>query len=117
MTGMADDDRQIHLSPYPEWFATQDPVRGVWLCDKASERKLKVEPPTDWGRHWSWNVTEDGTGIYFQRKPLPPETKVISRVDGESATVLNQVGPGTYEVMTDQGIEVWQDGDIQVVED
>jgi hypothetical protein len=26
-----------------------------------------VEPPAEWGRDWSWNITEDGGGIYFRR--------------------------------------------------
>lgn len=52
-----------------------------------------------------------------ERKPFAPETKVFSRLDGEPGTILNRVGPGAYEVMTDQGIEVWELGDIQVVED
>jgi predicted Fe-Mo cluster-binding NifX family protein len=52
-----------------------------------------------------------------QEKPLPPETKVFSRLDGESGTILNQVGRGAYEVMTDDGIEVWQEDDVQAVED
>ena len=111
------EDCIVHRSPFPDWFATQDTSRGVWLCDKASEQKVKVEPPLEWGRHWSWNVTEDGTGVYFKRKPLAPETKVINKQDGEPGTILNQVGPGTYEVMTDDGIAVWQDGDIQPAED
>ena len=67
MTGMTEDDRRIHPSPFREWYATQDTSRGVWLCDKASERKVKVEPPAEWGRYWGWNVTEDGRGIYFER--------------------------------------------------
>ena len=54
-------------TPRPTPHATQDGSRGVWLCDKASERKVKVEPPAEWGRYWTWNVTEDGTGIYFER--------------------------------------------------
>lgn len=107
----------VHRSPFRDWYATQDAVRGVWLCDKASEQKVKAEPPVKWGRHWSWNITEDGGGIYFRRKSLPPETKVISRLDGEPGTVLNQVGPATYEVVTDDGIEVWREDDIQVVEE
>jgi hypothetical protein len=112
------NDPIIHPSPFPEWFATQDRRgRGVWLVDKDSNKKVKVEPPANWGQYWRWNVTEDGRGIYFRRSRLPPETKVISRLDGESATVLNQFGPGTYEVMTDNSIEVWQEEDIQVVEE
>jgi hypothetical protein len=30
-----------------------------------------AEPPAEWGRHWSWNVTEDGKGVYFKRTDLP----------------------------------------------
>jgi hypothetical protein len=67
---MTDEDRRICPSPFPEWYATQDASsRGVWLCDKASDRKILVEPPAEWGRHWSWNVTEDGTGVYLGRVP------------------------------------------------
>ena len=68
MPGMSEDDLRIHPSPFREWYATQDGSRGVWLHDKTSERRVKVEPPAEWGRHWSWNVTEDGTGIYFKRE-------------------------------------------------
>ena len=50
----------------PTGYAAQDGSRGVWLCDKASDRSVKVEPPAAWGRHWSWNLTEDGSGIYFR---------------------------------------------------
>jgi len=61
----------IHKSPFSDWFATQDTSsRGVWLCDRASDQKVKVEPPAEWGRHWSWNLTEDGTGVYFRRTDL-----------------------------------------------
>jgi hypothetical protein len=66
---MTDEDRRIHPSPWPQWFATQDTSRGVLLCDRTSDRKVKVEPPAEWGRNWSWNVTEDGSGIYFRRIP------------------------------------------------
>jgi hypothetical protein len=41
---------------------------------------------------------------------------VFSRLDGESGTVLNQVGSGDYEVMTDLGIETWREEDIQPAE-
>ena len=64
---MTEHDRRIHPSPFADWYATQDGSRGVWLCDKTSDGKVKVEPPAEWGRDWSWNVTEDGTGIYFER--------------------------------------------------
>ena len=48
---MTDEDCIIHGSPFSDWFATQDTSRGVWLCDRASDQKVKVEPPTEWGRH------------------------------------------------------------------
>ena len=65
---VTDEDRIIRPSPYSQWNAAQD-GRGVWLCDKASDRSVKVEPPAGWGRHWSWNLTEDGSGIYFGTCP------------------------------------------------
>jgi len=57
----------IHESPFAHWFATQDVARGVSLHDRRSDAKIAVEPPAEWGWHWSWNVTEDGQGIYFRR--------------------------------------------------
>jgi hypothetical protein len=51
------------------------------------------------------------------RKPFASGTKVFSRLDGESGTILNQVGSGAYEVMTDLGIEIWQREDIQPAEE
>jgi hypothetical protein len=61
-------DLVVHPSPWPDWYATQDTSsRGVWLCDKTSDRKVLVQPPAEWGRHWTWNVTEDGRGICFRR--------------------------------------------------
>jgi hypothetical protein len=111
--------RIIHVSPWPEWYATQDTSRGVWLCDRTSDQKVLAQPPTEWGRDWKWNVTEDGKGVCLrqERKPLAPETKVFNRMDGESGTILNRFGPHEYEVMTDEGIEVWREEDIQVVEE
>ncbi len=56
----------IHKSPWSSWYADQV-GRAVWIHDKASNRKTKLEPPADWGGHWQWNITEDGTGIFFRR--------------------------------------------------
>ena len=51
---MAETDRRIHPSPYPQWYATQDTSRGVWLCDKAS----------DPGKSWSSRLPSgDGIGL------------------------------------------------------
>ena len=38
----------------------------MWLCDKSSDQKVKVESPAEWGRRWSWKLTEDGSGICFK---------------------------------------------------
>lgn len=54
---------RIHHSPWPNWFATQDTVRGVRLHDKVSGQQVSFSPPAEWGRHWAWNVSEDGNGI------------------------------------------------------
>ena len=62
------EERIVHPSPFAQWFATQD-GRAVWVCDKASDRKVRFEPPAEWGRHWSWNLTEDGGGIRFRHLP------------------------------------------------
>jgi hypothetical protein len=63
------EETLIHASPYSKWIVTQDGSRGVWFCVKNSDEKVKVEPPAEWGRHWSWNVTKDGSGIYFRHVP------------------------------------------------
>jgi len=115
---MTDNDRIIHKSPFSEWYATQDASCGVWLCDKTNDQKIKIEPPAQWEAHWTWNVTEDGMGIYFKRTPpLVPETKMFSRLDGEPGIILCRVGPNAYEVATDDGIEIWDESDIQPVEE
>jgi hypothetical protein len=73
------EERIVHMSPYADWYATQDVSCGVWLCDKTSDRKVLVEPPTEWGRDWKWNVTEDGKGIYFRRERKPWDGTLGSR--------------------------------------
>jgi hypothetical protein len=63
------DDLVIHRAPWPDWFATQDAVRGLLFCNKASsDEKVKVEPPRTWEQRWRWNLTEDGSGIYFRNE-------------------------------------------------
>ncbi len=64
--GPADPDTVTHLSPWPEWFATQQD-RSVCLCDKTSEEKIEVVPPAEWGNAWAWNFTPDETGIVLRR--------------------------------------------------
>ncbi len=65
---MTDQDFRIHPSPFSDWYATQDTsARGVWLCDRVTEEKIKLEPPAEWGRDWAWNITEDGRAVCFQR--------------------------------------------------
>ena len=60
-------DVRIHKSPWPEWFATQDSLTGVVICSKITGEKVVVEPPREWGRAWTWNINEDGTGIVIRR--------------------------------------------------
>jgi hypothetical protein len=62
-----DDDAVIFHSPWSEWFATQEDCRSVWLCNKASAERIKVEPPAEWGNGWAWNISEQGTGIVMRR--------------------------------------------------
>jgi hypothetical protein len=38
------DDLVIHQAPWQDWYATQDAARGVLLCNKASDEKVKVGP-------------------------------------------------------------------------
>ena len=60
-------DVRIHKSPWPEWFATQESLTGVCIVNKATGESVVIEPPKEWGRHWAWNITEDGTGIVSRR--------------------------------------------------
>ena len=60
------ENRIVHQSPFQNWHADQD-ARGVWLYDKDSEENVRFEPPAEWGRHWTWNFTQDGLGIYMKR--------------------------------------------------
>jgi len=67
-----DPNLLIHPSPFTDRYATQDiSTSGVWLCDKTSDHKVLVQPPVDWGRHWSWNITLDGKGINIKRIDEP----------------------------------------------
>ena len=61
------DNLVVHKAPWPtDWYATQDPVRGVLFCDRKSDREARVEPPASWGLRWRWNLVEDGSGVYFR---------------------------------------------------
>jgi hypothetical protein len=62
-----DEDVRVHQSPWPDWFATQESLAGVFLCDKASDERMFIAPPKEWDRNWAWNLTEDGTGIVLHR--------------------------------------------------
>jgi hypothetical protein len=59
----------IHQAPWrTDWFATQDAARGVLFCNRQGDEQVKVEPPLEWGSRWRWNLTEDGSGIYFREE-------------------------------------------------
>jgi hypothetical protein len=58
---------RIYKSPWPEWFATQESLMGVMICNRATDEKQLVEPPKEWGIKWAWNFVEDGSGIVIRR--------------------------------------------------
>jgi len=58
----------VHKAPFSDWYATQDGTRGVLFCDKQSDQRVKVEPPSEWGDRWRWNLVEDGSGVYFREE-------------------------------------------------
>jgi hypothetical protein len=58
---------RIHKSPWPDWYATQESLDGVMICNKAASEKVLIEPPKEWGHRWSWNFTEDGSGIVIRQ--------------------------------------------------
>lgn len=60
-------DIRLHKSPWPAWLATQESLSGVVICNKNTGEKVVVEPPKEWGRHWAWNLSEDGSGIVIRR--------------------------------------------------
>ena len=62
----SDVDTVTHPSPFSDWFASQD-GRSILICDKASDGRIKVEPPPAWGNAWAWNIDEAGTGIVMRR--------------------------------------------------
>ena len=59
-------DLLIHKAPWPNWFATQDAVRGVLFCNRQGDERFRAEPPPERGRKWAWNLTEEGSGIYYR---------------------------------------------------
>ena len=65
MTGRHDDSL-IHFRRFPTGTPPRTFPRRMALR-QGKRPEGQVVPPADWGRHWTWNVTEDGTGIYFKR--------------------------------------------------
>jgi hypothetical protein len=62
-----DEEIRIHRSPWADWYATQESLASVSICNKSTGEKVEIEPPQEWGRYWAWNLTEDGTGIMMLR--------------------------------------------------
>jgi len=60
-------DVRVHKSPWNDWYATQESLAGVVLCNRETAEKVVVEPPQEWGRKWAWNLLEDGSGIVMHR--------------------------------------------------
>jgi hypothetical protein len=60
-------DMRFHESPWADWYATQESITAVVICNKETAEKVVVEPPQEWGRKWAWNILEDGSGIVMHR--------------------------------------------------
>jgi hypothetical protein len=60
-------DIRIHKSPWPQWFAKQESLGAVSICNKITGETVVVEPPKRWGRNWAWNISDDETGIIIRR--------------------------------------------------
>ena len=58
----------------PTGSQREDVSRGVSLYDRSSDAKITFAPPAEWGRHSSWNLTEDGKGICLRRNAEPGES-------------------------------------------
>ena len=93
----------------------------MWLCDKASERKVKGRAARRVGAALGVERDRGRHGDLFQEghamNPPAPKPRSSTPRDGEPGTVLNRSGPHEYEVMTDHGIEVWQEDDIQAADE
>ena len=42
-----DPNALYHASPWSDWFAGQHPIRGVWICNRATGQQVKLEPPSE----------------------------------------------------------------------
>jgi hypothetical protein len=58
---------RIHKAPWPDWYATQSSLTSIAICNRQSAEEVLIEPPKEWGHRWSWNFTEDGTGIIIRQ--------------------------------------------------
>jgi hypothetical protein len=60
-------NERIHKSPWPDWYATQFSTKGIIICNRQTAEETLIEPPTEWGRKWAWNFTEDGSGVVLRQ--------------------------------------------------
>jgi hypothetical protein len=62
------NDRAIITHKVPDdvdgWRASQV-GRSVIVTEPRTGREFCYRPPRQWGDAWNWNVTSDGSGIYF----------------------------------------------------
>ena len=61
-----DLDTVIHQSPWKAWIAVQEDC-FIRIYDEVSGERIKINPPADWKTKWSWNITDDRTGIMMQK--------------------------------------------------
>ena len=82
----------VHKAPFSDWYATQDGSRGVLLCDRTGDEKVKVEPPPSGdseGIGMSSRTAREYTSGRSSRRGLDPRM-LESRFDQPVRPVLQQ---------------------------
>jgi hypothetical protein len=86
--GNSDPDVRLHQSPFNNWYASHESLRGVVLHDKDSDQQIEVSPPSHWGRNWAWNLNEDALGIVMTRTSPKTGSTTASIRDGEGQHIF-----------------------------
>ena len=86
--GDGGDDVRLHRSPFNNWYASQESLRGVVVHDKESAQQIEVAPPSDWGKCWAWNLSEDGLGLVVTRTSPKKGSTTASIRDGEGQRIF-----------------------------
>ncbi len=59
-----DVETVFHTIGFKGWEVTQN-GRSLLITDKSDGHTIELAPPEQWGRNWTWNLTDDG--IFFKR--------------------------------------------------